>query len=191
MVTFPPLMPKVAWWQEFLREYKNTRDLATAIKEANRIAGHPKEFGRYTLHDRKGTPILLSVPVEGGGRLLRNYNHLDNLKLSDHGNWRSVHLGALEANLGRKPFYRHLIPAIQNIYFDRNIETLEEFNTAIFRSLLSFLIQGVTPQDIEKYDGADPVKERGHEISSLLKGDEAIIESLCDYGPEILLGIVR
>lgn len=67
-----------------------------------------------------GMPLTLSVPVEGGNRTLRNLygahaassGSLDNLRLSEHDNWRHRHIAAFEAAYHATPFFLHYAPPL-------------------------------------------------------------------------------
>ena len=113
MVRFPPLMPSVGWYACFMKALVDTGHSAPAIAKANEGIGTPKEFGRFILFDAKGEKKVESLAIAGGGRQLRTLRNLDTLKLSDHGDWRKVHLGAIESILGRTPFYREIQPALE------------------------------------------------------------------------------
>ncbi len=73
-----------------------------------------------------GRGVLLTVPVEGGSRSLKRLEHacggraeaqadLRSPRISLHGDWPRVHLGALEAVYGRAPFFAHYFPAVSGI----------------------------------------------------------------------------
>lgn len=54
----------------------------------------------------------LSIPLEGGGRKKReNWEHT---RVSEHGNWRHIHLQAIASEYGRLPYFEHIYPLLQD-----------------------------------------------------------------------------
>ena len=190
MVNFPPLFPTTGWFSVFLREYADSFSRPCAIEIANNVLGSPKEFGRYILTDSSGRKQVQSLAVEGGGRQLRTFQKLSRLRLSEHGDWRRVHLGAIEALLGRKPYYRHLENGIKEIYHNRDLQTLEEFNIAIFNYLFSFLMEDVTEFTLKQFRENPVIKERGKEIARHIDSGISLLQAIASYGKEALLGIL-
>lgn len=154
------------------------------------IAATSKDFGRFLLYDSRGETGIHSVAVEGGGRQLRSFAKMEALRLSEHGDWRKLHLGALDAILGRKPFYRYLEPKLKKIYLNSELKTLRDFNFAIFEVLFSFLMENVSPSIIRNNEHRPEIKMRGKEISETLKGDETILQGIATFGKETLLGLL-
>lgn len=52
-------------------------------------------------------PLTLSVPIAGGGSVLKR-GDIENWRVSMHGRWQDVHLGALAAAYSHTPFYPFL-----------------------------------------------------------------------------------
>lgn len=57
-------------------------------------------------------PLTLSVPMAGGSSVLKR-GRPEEWRLSMHGRWQAVHLGALEAAYGAMPFYSHVVPELK------------------------------------------------------------------------------
>lgn len=190
MVTFPPLAPSVGWFSDFIQAVVACEDRAKAIETANSKLLSPKEFGRFVLKDWRGEKRVQSLAVEGGGRQLRTFNKLSKLRLSEHGEWRKVHTGAIETILGRKPFYRDIEDRIRSVYSNMELKTLDEFNTAILEVMYTFLIGNLQPVELAKYSEFNVIKERGKEIADELDKEVTILEALASHGKETLLGIL-
>ena len=59
-----------------------------------------------------GGERMLSVPVAGGAR--RQRLHPDPMaELSEHGDWRRVHIATVNALYGRTPYFEALMPAVE------------------------------------------------------------------------------
>lgn len=197
MVNFPPTAPSFGWWRAFFKSLAQGASGEDAIQHANKRVTDVKEFARYTLLNPNGEPVVLTLPVEGGARLLRKINSQD-LKISEHGEWRKNHAGALEACLGKTPFYRYFEKGFLEVLSDKNLSSLESYNLAIFRVLYSFLMQDIPQEALQKEferqngqaEGLNPcVKERGKEIAALLNPEISIIEAMSQFGRETLLAI--
>lgn len=188
MVGFPPLAPDAEWFSRFMEARGKSGDTDKAIREANRGLKSPKVFGRFVLKDADGNLRTQSVAVEGGSRQLRSYSNIEGLNLSDHGNWPHVHLGAIEALIGRAPFYKELEEQIKGIYLDKELKTMHDFNFAIFHVLFSFLMGNIGPE-FSGLPEEGAVLARGEEIAAKIDPEVSLLQTLAMYGPETLLGI--
>lgn len=86
--------------------------------------------------------LMLTVPVAGGSAALKRFMSgrlsARKLEISQHGRWQHTHLGALEARLGRTPFWRHLEPSVAPLIAEAS-GSLEELNEALDAALKEFL----------------------------------------------------
>lgn len=190
MVEFPPLSPKYSWWADFVRSVREGGSLNDAVIHANSKLTSLKEFGRFSLQPQGNAPLVLSLAVEGGGRQLRSAEKINDLKLSEHGDWRKIHLGALEAALGRQPFYRYLEPRINKVYRNTGINILKDFNTAIFKEIYSFLLEGITADKLREFSESRVLAERGKEIAEEINKDVSVVQALSCYGKETLIALM-
>jgi hypothetical protein len=69
----------------------------------------------------------LTVPIEGfeGSKCM-----MRDIRISDHGNWRHLHLNALESAYRESPYYEYYIDDILP-FFERKWEYLYDFNSEI------------------------------------------------------------
>lgn len=190
MVNYPPLMPSSGWFVSFLKFLSDNMEESEAIVKANEIACSPKDFGRFNLRDAQGNILTLSLAVDGGGRQLRSFNKIVGLKLSEHGEWRRNHLKAMEACLGKKPFFNYYYPKISEIYLDRNLVSLQDFNTAIFRILYSFIKAECSVSDLKSFYANGILLERGKEVKDKIDFNISSFEPLTSLGKETLLGFL-
>ena len=201
MVKFPPLFPSLRWWVDFIDAYGSGSLFQEAIIKANASNINPKEFGRFLLQDLNGSPLMLSLAIEGGAKQLRNIQNSNNqrelFRLSEHGDWRNNHLRAINAILGKKPFFRDIEPRIKEVYINREIQGLEDFNFAIFKILFSFLLEGITREELLKVNTNQVLAQRGREIAleieKVYKGNKEIslLQGVVTFGKETLLGILN
>lgn len=190
MVTFPILMPSSGWMALFLKEWIESGRREDAIEKANSNLVSPREFGRYAITTPGGNEEVLSVAVAGGGRRLRHWLSIEETRLSEHGDWRKLHLAALDTCLGRKPFYRDLEPSLKEVYANRELVWLKDFNSAIFERLLSFLMGSLSPEKLVTFFNLEEPLQRGAEIMLHMPREISIVESLATFGRETLLGLL-
>ena len=189
MVDYPPLLPTAGWFSLYLKELSKSQDHLQALTIANQSISS-KEFGRYLLEDSKGNVHVHSIALEGGGRQLRNSEKMSDLRLSEHGEWRKVHLRSNDALLGKTPFYRSIEQQLGSVYSNTRLESLKEFNLAIFNILYSFLMGNVAPESLMQYKLKPVLKERGEEIAKLMHPSMSILQDIALYGKETLLGVL-
>ena len=65
--------------------------------------------------------------------------HLNDVKISEHGDWRRVHWGALFSAYGKSPFFEYISDELQSIYENHNLDNLVDFNKAIHNLVVDFL----------------------------------------------------
>ena len=190
MVDFPPLTPSNKWFSHFFHYFATGIPEEEAIIKANLEIESAREFGRFFLKTPNGITEMLTVAIEGGGRQLRSFHKLDNLQLSEHGDWRRVHLHTIETCLGKQPFYRHLDTRLKEIYTNKGITTLKVFNTAIFKFLFSFLNGEIKQKDLVSFSEKKEALERGKEIQEFMEPDLSLLYTVSSFGKEAILGIL-
>ncbi|MCH5242512.1 MAG: WbqC family protein [Muribaculaceae bacterium] len=190
MVNFPPLMPSASWLGHYLKAIANDASESQAIHIANESLVSTREFGRYVLFDPRGERVTLSLAVNGGGRQLRYPEKLTCITLSEHGDWRRNHLKALEACLGKKPFFNDLFPSLSELYLNKELLTLEDFNTTLLKFLFTFIVGKINKTEISRYFKNETWIQRGQEIASRIKPEVSSIEVASAFGKESLLGFL-
>ena len=189
MVKIPPLAPSARWFKDYFTAVISGKTEVEAVISANLKLDSSRDFGRYSLLDTSGKEIMLSVAVNGGGRQLRSLDKVSQAKLSEHGDWRKNHLGAIEACLGRKPFYPYIIERITPVYNDRSLVTLADFNSAIFNVVRAFLMGDISANQLKELSGTEAVASRGKEIADSFLPRISLLQYLSIFGRETLLGL--
>ncbi len=64
---------------------------------------------------------------------------LKDLTISEHGDWRRIHWGALFSAYGKSPFFDYIADDLHYIYENHEISNLLEFNSAIHNLIVDFL----------------------------------------------------
>lgn len=84
--------------------------------------------------------VVLTVPLTGGNSLLKHRDiDLDQVMVSQHGDWQRRHLGAWQAIYGKTPYFPHLSPMIQEVYSRHSHGTFTEFSRAMYAIVEDFL----------------------------------------------------
>lgn len=148
--------------------------------------GTPARPNRCALGD--GTK--LTVPIEGGRTAIKR-DAPELWQVSEHGNWRHVHCGALEALYGRTPFYRHYAPALTDVIADKALTSfadlcgaLHEATARLTRPMAEAIIRhgelpGSARRRMAELAGADQNLPMAHHL--FLLGPEAIFVILNSY----------
>lgn len=77
--------------------------------------------------------IPLVKPVTGSVATLKD------LVISEHGDWRRIHWGALFSAYGKSPFFDYIADELHSIYENQGITNLYDFNKAIHNLVVDFL----------------------------------------------------
>lgn len=80
----------------------------------------------------------LAVPVEHVGNRHGGEILMRDLRISEHGDWRRVHWGALFSAYGKTPFFEYAEDDLKAVY-DRHDKWLVDFNMALHEVVVDFL----------------------------------------------------
>lgn len=130
---------------------------------------------------------LLSVPVEGGKRAVS----LDDPRLSDHGRWREVHLGAWNAAYGKTPFFPHLFPRMEAVYRNEALATLGEFNAAILEVASGWLEPELLLPELEIMRSLHPARfeEVEKDFETKVNYNYSIFDALFRLGKDTVFAL--
>lgn len=182
MVTTPPYLASAQWYAEWFRAVSGGASDAEGCDIADRVLGiEGKDFSRTTVSSREGV-MTLSVAVAGGAGKLRHLADPGCARLSLHGNWPHAHLGALEAEYGRAPYYGALRDELQEIYTSLP-DNLGELNRRLHSVVISWLTPCHSPMTPEAVS-------RGRELMAGIRKDLSVIDLLMRYGPETTLILI-
>lgn len=84
-----------------------------------------------------GGEQTLSVPLLGGRKQTRNLPYMQ-LELSEHGNWRHLHWGALYSAFGRTPYFEYYQDCFHDIYTSRH-QYLHELNLLMHNAVCTVM----------------------------------------------------
>lgn len=133
----------------------------------------------------------LTVPVEGGVRRLRGLKEGDampDMRVSDHGRWPHVHLGAIETLYSSAPYFDHYFPGVERL-LRRAPESFAELCAGSTRLLL----EGV---DAEKLLPAlscpsEAVREESERLRKEVDDRLSFLDPLFRFGPQAIFLLVR
>lgn len=130
---------------------------------------------------------LLSVPVEGGKRALT----LEDPRLSDHGRWREVHLGAWNAAYGKTPYFPHLFPQMEAVYRNEALLSLCEFNSALLEVALRWLEPGLLLPELERMKSLCPIRfeEVEKDFETKVNYNYSIFDALFRLGKDTVFAL--
>lgn len=191
-----PYLASIAWYALWLNAIINGASTDEAIRIANlkgNISG--KDFTRCRI---KGTSseTFLSIPVEGGASRLKRTSNIPYIDISEHGNWRHTHMGAINAAYGRTPYYLYHMPMLESVYKSGE-RSLKKFNEMMHSAVICMLFGDGNPDEILRtcksmclFPHYTPVKERGLEIAQNIDSNISIIDLLMTHGRVSLLPLL-
>ena len=183
-----PYLASVSWYAHWLKARLDGLSGDEASIEANKGTNvSSKDFARCRIKGQSN-PTLLTLPVEGGSSRLKRTSGIPRLKLSEHGNWRHSHMGALNAAYGRSPYFQHFMPILADVY-NSGESSLKDFNERIHSAVVEMLF-GDMDQTTAPLSIRDAAKERGKEIASGINPDISVIDLLMTHGRESLLPLL-
>ena len=184
-----PYMASARWYAEWLRGLSIGMPEEEAVGLANCAADiYGKDFARCRIRCND-SDMLLSEAIEGGASRLKRPSALPKLMLSDHGNWRHAHLGALNAAYGRAPYYQHFMPLLEVVYNSEE-KSLMGFNALVHEAIKKMLFGDEDPlQLMQAAKGSDSSKARGKEIAAEISMPLSVIDALMRHGRETLLAL--
>ena len=188
-----PYLASVSWYAQWLGARLDGLSGDEAVSVANKattVSG--KDFVRCRIKGQSA-PTLLTLPVEGGSSRLKRTSGIPRLSLSEHGNWRHSHMGALNAAYGRSPYFQHFMPMLEKVYASGE-KSLEGFNGLVHLALVGMLFGDTSPeavmQSVRIYPPQGRAGERGKEIACGLNPGISVIDLLMTHGRESLLPLL-
>ena len=120
---------------------------------------------------------------------MRDFGSISRLQLSEHGNWRHIHQGALEAAYGKSPFFEYIFPRLKALYAEDE-KDLAKFNEKMHEIILSLL----WPENLAEKDLLDcmgpRILERGEEIKGSINPELSVLDAVMRMGPEAFPGLL-
>ena len=91
---------------------------------------------RYAIEGPNGVQQL-TVPLVGETHNMAT--PMREVRISEHGNWRRLHWGALYSAYGRTPYFDHIAPDLEAIIVDGHQTHLLELNTQLQQLVVEFM----------------------------------------------------
>ena len=144
-------------------------------------------------------PVEKSRKEERGARndFSRNEPLLTrDVRISEHGKWRTEHWNALCTAYGESPFFDYYADDLRPFFERRDWELLIDYNAAIMQKMLELIALSHLPQSGEeprKADAKTPLPTRGgaywqvYQRQNGFLPDLSILDLLCCMGPEAIL----
>lgn len=165
-----PYLASTMWMQGKIdRKGLKTRDYTRTLIESNAPEG-----------------IVLTVPVVGGSSAVKRLKP-EQLKISGHGDWTRIHLGAIEAAYGREPYFQHLFPEIAVLLTDYP-QQLARLNVLLMEKMLDFIRYAHTVEDINNLRETNPERCQAitRRLESKIDPTHSFLEPLFRLGPDAI-----
>ena len=141
------------------------------------------------------SPRTLTIPVSGGSAMLKNCKRLNEIEVSDHGDWRRVHWGAITTAYHRTPFFIHYAHLFEPVYCLENPTLLQfcnNFHQAVSKALDTDRLLPFLPGLLEGKKLNDRVEMPHYrQIHPLDDPGLSILDALFNLGPETIIMLCR
>ncbi len=91
---------------------------------------------RYVI-DAPNGPVKLTVPLVGGTNAMPV--PMRDVLVSEHGNWRHLHWGALYSSYGKSPFFDFIADELHHIIIEGKQQHLLDFNMELHQLIADFM----------------------------------------------------
>ncbi len=141
-----------------------------------------REFTRTLIDSNRDEGMTLTVPVVGGSSAVKRQKPSE-LRISGHGDWTRIHLGAIEAAYGKEPYFQHLFPQIASI-ISCYPQQLAEMNVLLMSAMFEFMNFKETAAELETFRNSFPkrfaeIKER---LVRKINTEHTFLEPLFRFG---------
>lgn len=137
---------------------------------------------RYVIDAPNGA-VKLTVPLEGSTNAMPVM--MKDVLVSEHGNWRHLHWGALFSSYGKSPFFDYIASDLQRIIARGKQESLLDLNMELHRLIVDFMDLPITTTIATTQQEVDEALECGaHDLRGkvgLKRGDRLTIANVPYY----------
>lgn len=184
-----PYLASAEWYGVWICRMIEGFDETVAASEATSATIlKPRELCRTCIAAPGGT-VLLSVPVAGGASAVKR-GPAEALRISEHGDWPRIHLGALETAYSRTPFYPHLMPLLRDAVTGHG-EMLRDFNLTLHRILCRFSgIDRISEFRTAVINADDRLIQTAGEAAGNLRGGLSLVDMTFRYGPHTIFALL-
>ena len=111
-----PYMATTSWYRSYLdARLAMSADTESVIRANRANLSVAKTLCRTLIAGAHGQPpMTLSVPIAGGASTVKR-GEVMQWRLSDHGRWQHLHLGAFQAAYGSSPLYGHIMDRLSPV----------------------------------------------------------------------------
>lgn len=137
--------------------------------------------------------VRLTIPLAGGRKALRAYMQGGDAELSEHGNWRHTHIGAIRSVFGRYPYFSHYFPEIERLIADASCRSLRKLNMAVHSALCRDIFVSGAAESLSLAAGRDP-EFVGNLCAERMRGLDphvSMLAALFSLGPDTIFLFFR
>lgn len=106
------------------------------IDDGERVKHHSWIHNHCRIAGANGVQVL-AIPIEKPSADISGY-YMRDMRISEHGDWRRIHWGAIFSAYGKTPFFEYIAPDLQALY-NRGDHWLIDFNMALHELIVDFL----------------------------------------------------
>ena len=143
-----------------------------------------REYTRTLIESNSPEGMVLTVPVVGGSSAAKRLKP-EELKVSGHGDWPRIHLGAIEAAYGREPYFQHFFPVAADV-IEHYPQQLARLNVLLMKKMMDFIGYDEAIADIRTLRNANPERcaAIANRLESKIDPAHSFLEALFRLGPD-------
>ena len=126
-----PYLPCVGWWRQWVRAGMPPLERGQAVRtHGGRVKGWRQLS--HTLIDSPGGPLELTVPL---CHVDLQHPTVADLRISQHGDWRTKHWHALESTYYNSPYFEYFYDDFRHVYAGNHTH-LADLNEALVAAVV-------------------------------------------------------
>ena len=131
---------------------------------------------RYLIDAPNGS-VKLTVPLEGSTNAMPVM--MSDVLISEHGNWRHLHWGALFSSYGKSPFFDFIANDLHKIIIQGSQKHLLDFNMELHQLIVEFMDLPIVTTAVTSQDELDNALQSGfHDLRGKMGGKRGDRESI-------------
>jgi hypothetical protein len=182
-----PYLPSAQWYASLIA---SSLDVAAGVSETISYPEvSPRDINRCVVKSNNGQRTL-SIPIEGGFSRVKHAPSAPH-RVSEHGDWRRLHLAAFMSEYGKMPFFEHLYPQIAEA-LDTRHSLLSEISTPLHNMAMRMLCDSDTIASLERMRRHDPTmyEKLRRQHSGMVDMHLSVLDALMRLGRETTFALL-
>jgi hypothetical protein len=149
----------------------------------------PRDINRCIVKSNNGERTL-SIPIEGGFSRVKHAPTAPH-QVSEHGDWRRLHLAAFMSEYGKTPFFEHLYPQIAEA-LDSSHTLLSDISTPLHEMTMRMICDSDIIASLDALRRHDPTmyEKLRHQHSGEVDAHLSVLDAMMRLGRETTFALL-